>query len=127
MTKINPNQSLEAAAKQYQQDVQKKQQQGKNKFKDLLKNKLPTGDLKVSKHAQEKLKTRGIKFDQQELNRLQEAVAKGKQKGAKESLVLMDNNAYIVSVENETVITAMTKDSMQEDVVTNIDSAIVMK
>lgn len=127
MNEINRNQSLEAAAKQYSQDIQKKKQTSKNKFKELLQDKLQTGDIKVSKHAQEKLRTRGIKFDQQEMDKLQKAVAKGKEKGAKESLVLMDDNAYIVSVENKTVITAMTKDSMQEDVVTNIDSAIMMK
>jgi flagellar operon protein len=127
MSKVHANQPLEAAAQKYKQQTDKKQQAQTGKFKQVLQDKLKSGSLKLSKHAKQKLQSRGINFNQQELAKLNQAVDKGKEKGAKESLVMVNDNAYIVSVENETVITAMTKDSMQEDVVTNIDSAIVMK
>ena len=132
MNEIDSSQPIEAKVQKTRtssQDIQRKKQQGKNQFKELLQDKLKTEskELKVSKHAREKLKARGIQFDQQELNKLKEAVNKGAQKGAKESLVLVDDNAYIVSVENKTVITAMTRDGMNDDVVTDIDSAILME
>ncbi|PRX33670.1 flagellar operon protein [Orenia metallireducens] len=97
-------------------------------FKDLLNNKLENRtDLKLSKHAQKRLQSRSIDFSKDEINKLEAAINKAKSKGAKESLVLINNNAYIVSVNNNTVITAMDKDSMEDNLFTNIDSAIIMK
>lgn len=97
-------------------------------FKDLFNNKVEDRtDLKLSKHAKKRLQARSIDFTKDEINKLETAIDKAKSKGAKESLVLINNNAYIVSVNNNTVITAMDKDSMQENLFTNIDSAIVMK
>ena len=124
MTKIYSNEPLFK-----QQQVNKKKQAQSNKgFKDLLQNKLQSSTkLKFSKHAKSRLQSRKINFTKQEASKLQQAVDKAQTKGAQESLVLINDNAYIVSVKNKTVITAMNKDSMQDDVVTNIDSAIVMK
>ena len=46
-------------------------------------------------------------------------------KGARESLVLMDGLALVVSVANRTVITAVGTDRMTDQIFTNIDSAAV--
>lgn len=105
-------------------------------FGDILKGQLgevgktnptqATSGVKFSAHAIERMRTRGISFDQDMLKRLDEAVDKAALKGAKESLILTDDSALIVSVKNKTVITAVDKAGMKENVFTNIDSTIVL-
>ena len=58
---------------------------------------------------------------------LKDAVNKVEAKGAKESLILMDQMALVVSVKNRTVITAVDSNSMKDNVFTNIDSAVIVK
>jgi len=41
-------------------------------------------------------------------------------------LILVDDNAYIVSVDNKTVITAMPKETTYDKVFTEIDSVAIM-
>ncbi|WP_027338695.1 TIGR02530 family flagellar biosynthesis protein [Halonatronum saccharophilum] len=97
-------------------------------FEETLKEKMKDKDtLKFSKHASKRLESRDIDFKEDDLKKLEEAVNKAKGKGVKESLVLLNNNAYIVSVKNQTVITAMGKGSMEDNLFTNIDSAIIIK
>jgi flagellar operon protein len=52
---------------------------------------------------------------------------KAEQKGAKQSLFMLDNVAMVVSIKNRTVITAVDGDSMRENVFTNIDSAAIIR
>ncbi len=40
---------------------------------------------------------------------------------------MVNNTAYIVSIENNKVITAVDEESMEDNVFTNIDSAVFMK
>jgi len=85
------------------------------------------GGVKFSQHAQQRLQQRNIQLGQDEITRLGQAVDKAAQKGSRESLVLMDNQlAFVVSVKNRTVITAMVGDNMKENVFTNIDSAVIV-
>lgn len=84
------------------------------------------GGLKFSNHAIERMQSRGIRFNPEDLNRINEAVKKAAAKGSKDSLILMDNSALIVSVKNNTVVTVMDKAALKENVFTNIDSTIVM-
>ena len=58
---------------------------------------------------------------------LKDAVNKAEAKGAKESLILMDQLALVVSVKNRTVITAVDGASLKDNVFTNIDSAVIVK
>jgi flagellar operon protein len=57
--------------------------------------------------------------------RLKTAMDKAQEKGAKETLMVFDNFSLIVSVKNKTVITAMDKEGMKDNVFTNIDSAVI--
>jgi flagellar operon protein len=66
-------------------------------------------------------------FSNEDLALLNQAVDRAESKGAKESLVLMDQLALIVSIKNRTVITAVDGESMKENVFTNIDSAVIAK
>lgn len=82
--------------------------------------------LKFSNHAIERMSSRGISYSPEDLTRLSEAVQKAAAKGSKDTLVLMDSSALIVSVKNNTVVTVMDKNALKENVFTNIDSTIVM-
>lgn len=94
-------------------------------FNKILEQEL--SGVKFSQHAIQRLQTRNIKLNQNEMAKLNNAVEKAAQKGAKESLVLMNNDlALIVSVKNKTVITAMDGASIKDNVFTNIDSAVIV-
>lgn len=82
--------------------------------------------IKFSNHAVERMRTRGIAFSPEDISRLSEAVGKAAAKGSKDSLILMNDSALIVSVKNNTVVTVMDKTALKENVFTNIDSTIVM-
>lgn len=79
--------------------------------------------IKFSRHASERLQTRQIAMSNEQRERLQTAAEQAREKGMKESLVMVDNLAFIVNVRNNTVITAV-KDTEQA-VFTNIDGAII--
>ncbi|WP_425060863.1 hypothetical protein SCACP_16170 [Sporomusa carbonis] len=94
-------------------------------FEQLLQQEI--AGVKFSQHALQRLNSRQIKLDSNQLNQLSQAVNKAAQKGAKESLILMNNNlAFVVSVKNKTVITAMDGASIKDNVFTNIDSAVIV-
>jgi flagellar operon protein len=82
--------------------------------------------LKVSGHAQTRLQSRNIDLGQSEWNRVLEGVDRAAAKGAKESLVMVDDVALVVSVRNRTVITAVDKGQLKDNVFTNIDSAVIV-
>lgn len=94
-------------------------------FKDVLAEIAKAGGLKFSKHALDRISSRGVTLDQSSLERLTNAVEVADSKGASESLVLMDELALIVSVKNRTVITAMPSAETVGNVFTAIDSAVV--
>lgn len=83
-------------------------------------------DLKFSKHAANRLADRKIELTDKQLERLSEGTAKASEKGIKESLVLMDELAFIVNIPNHTVITAMSQTETDENVYTNIDGAVII-
>ena len=83
-------------------------------------------ELKFSRHATERISDRNIEMTPQTMAKLNEAVDKAEAKGSRESLILMQDAAFVVSVKNRTVITAVDKDGLNQNVFTNIDSAIVM-
>ncbi|MEJ5251831.1 MAG: TIGR02530 family flagellar biosynthesis protein [Armatimonadota bacterium] len=82
--------------------------------------------VRFSAHAQARLQSRHIQLDAEAMRRVENAVDKVAEKGSRESLLLMDDVALIVSVRNRTVITAIDKENLKENVFTNIDSAVVL-
>jgi flagellar operon protein len=81
--------------------------------------------LQFSKHALDRVQRRGIQLDGAMLQRLNEGVTRAAGKGSRDSLVLVDGTAFVVSVSNHTVITAVGSEHMKENVFTNIDSAVI--
>ncbi|MBJ6751776.1 TIGR02530 family flagellar biosynthesis protein [Geomonas anaerohicana] len=93
-------------------------------FAQVLDQKLPGQPVKLSQHAQERLKSRGITLSDADMKQLEGAVDSVAQKGGRESLILMGDAALVVSVKNRTVVTAMDRQGMKGNVFTNIDSAV---
>ena len=92
-------------------------------FQEILEGKIGS-EIKISAHAQKRMAERGINLSPRELKGIREAVTKAQTKGCRDSLVVLDRVALVVSVENQTVITAVDAESMKENVFTNIDSAV---
>jgi flagellar operon protein len=81
--------------------------------------------LQFSKHAIDRIQRRGIALDASTLQRLNEGVTRAAGKGSRDSLVFVDGTAFVVSVNNHTVITAVGSEHMKQNVFTNIDSAVI--
>ena len=81
--------------------------------------------LRFSRHALARVQRRGIELDPATLGRLSEGVGRAAGKGSRDSLVLVDGTAFVVSVSNRTVITAVGAEQMKDNVFTNIDSAVI--
>lgn len=96
-----------------------------NSFQKILQQKATEG-LKFSKHAGERLEERNITLSNEQMKRLEEATVRADEKGIKESLMLMDNMAFIVNVKNSTVITAMDQTDNKDNIFTNIDGAVIV-
>ena len=102
----------------------------KGLFEQILKEKREVvsdaPELKFSKHAGIRLEQRNISLSEAQLKRLSEGTRKADEKGIKESLMIMDDMAFIVNVKNNTVITAMDQTENSENVFTNIDGAVIV-
>ena len=83
-------------------------------------------DVNVSTHAMKRLQERNIELDGNEYMKLKEAVSKLRAKGGHDSLVITNKAAYVVDVDKNTVVTAVDKNNMNENVFTKIDSTIFM-
>jgi len=105
---------------------QKPEQAGQVPFKQILEGQVAAAGLKFSAHAQQRLAYRNIQLTPAELSKISGAVDRAAQKGAKDSLIMMDKLALVVSIKNKTVITAVDESSMKEHVFTNIDSAVIV-
>lgn len=95
-------------------------------FQEILQRHQKTGEVKFSKHAAGRLADRNIELTEEQMERLKEGTVKAEQKGIKESLVIVDQLAFIVNIPNNTVITAMNQQDAAENVFTNIDGAVIM-
>lgn len=82
--------------------------------------------VRFSKHADARLRQRDIQLSDEQMTRLNEGTQKAGLKGIKESLVILDNLAFIVNTENRTVVTAMDSTNNDENIYTNIDGAVII-
>ena len=105
--------------------TQSKPQAGKS-FAEVLKDQQRDMEVKISAHAQERLRQQNITISPQDISRIGEATRKAEMKGSKESLILLRDLALVVSVNNKTVITAIDKARQKERVFTNIDSTVIL-
>lgn len=92
-------------------------------FQEILQQK---SNVKFSKHAAGRLVDRNISLTEEQLERLNDGARKAEEKGIKDSLVIVDELAFIVNVPNNTVVTAMDSTETAENVFTNINGAVIM-
>lgn len=94
-------------------------------FKEILKEQEQgkVSELKFSKHANERLASRNIALSKEQIERLESGASKAREKGINESLVLVDDVAFIVNVKNNVVVTAV--NDTEDSVFTNIDGAVI--
>lgn len=97
-------------------------------FQDVLQQKAlrETGSLKFSKHAMGRLADRNIELSDTQLERLESGTKKAGQKGIRDSLVIVDQLAFIVNIPNQTVVTAMDSTDTDENIFTNINGAVII-
>ncbi len=105
--------------------------EGTLSFEEILKSKQEgtepkTAELKFSKHADSRLAERNISLSENQMQRLYDGTEKAKAKGIKESLVMVDDYAFIVNIKNNIVVTAMNREESNDTVITNIDGAVII-
>jgi flagellar operon protein len=93
-------------------------------FADVLRTQ-PGQPVRFSSHALQRVERRGIDVGPATLARLQDGVDRAAGKGARASVVFVDATAFVVAVPNRTVITAVDREHMKQQVFTNIDSAVI--
>ena len=114
--RLNANKGTAAAVKQ----------SAGTPFSEILREKqaAETGELRFSKHANERMATRNIDLTDEQFKRLENGAMLAGKKGILESLVMVDNLAFIVNIKNNTVVTAV--NDGEEKVFTNIDGAVIV-
>ena len=95
-------------------------------FAQVLEQIVQNQEVKFSKHALQRLEDRNIQLNTQEIIKINDALNKASQKGIKETLILMDNKAFVANVKNKTIITAATEGQLKESIFTNIDGAVII-
>lgn len=135
--KVNNSQflSIEQLQNQYlnkqPQKVDTKVPQGAS-FEEILykqqqlKETQETAPIRFSKHASNRLSDRNIELSSEQMERLGDGMKKAGEKGIKESLVLLDELAFIVNTKNNMVITAMDQTETKNNIFTNIDGAVII-
>ncbi|MFQ6604287.1 MAG: TIGR02530 family flagellar biosynthesis protein [Fidelibacterota bacterium] len=96
-------------------------------FRDVLHQQIKDKqNLTFSAHAMKRLDQRHINLTPQNMERLQEGLQMVERKGSQSSLLFMDGTAFVLSVTNKTIITALSPEATREHVFTNIDSVAVV-
>lgn len=100
--------------------TESKQNTRSKSFEEVLES------VKFSKHAVERIVSRDIKLSDTDYARLEKGLGLAKQKGIRQTLIMMDNKVFIASVKNNTIITASAEENLKENVFTNIDGAVIV-
>lgn len=95
-------------------------------FNKVLDSYLSKNEIKISAHAADRMKERNIKLNENDLNNIKTAMDSIRSKGGRDALILYKDVAYITSIRNSTIITAVDSKSLKENVFTNIDSALII-
>lgn len=122
-------QSIEQVQEQYLNKQSTRQTASLNEqglsFEEVLEQ-AKAKDLNFSKHAATRLSDRNLELTPNQLERLSDGTKKAGAKGIKESLVLVDEMAFIVNTNSNTVITAFAQSESSENIITNIDGTVII-
>jgi len=98
---------------------------GATNFVDLFQKAVEVTEpsqFRISAHAQKRLTERNINMNPALESSLNKAFSELESKGARDSLVMTREGAFVVNVPSRTLVTAMGIDEMRNGLVTNIDS-----
>ncbi len=96
-------------------------------FSDIFQEKLNEEQgIRFSAHALQRIEERNLMPSLQSLERLNHGVQQVQEKGGRSSLILVDDTAFVVSVKNKTVVTAIDRQNAGDQVFTNIDSVAIV-
>lgn len=96
-------------------------------FKEILETaKKKSNEIKFSKHALERMDSRNVKLNLDEVKKIETAFKTAEEKGVKDALILLGNKGFIASIKNKTIITALTDEECKENIITNIDGAVIL-
>ena len=95
-------------------------------FHELLSNELKDTQLKISKHAHERLNQRQIILSDDDWSSIEKRIGEARRMGVNDSLVLVSEAALIINAKNNTVITAMDREEAKAQIFTNINGTIIM-
>lgn len=123
MGRIDPRYYHNLNIKNDSPKLKTKENQVTKQFKEVLKEK---NELKFSAHAKKRMEFRKIDLNDNKLQRLKEGIDKLDKKGCKESVIMIDQVAYLVSIKNNTVVTVVDNESIKENIFTNIDSMAII-
>lgn len=97
-------------------------------FKEILNNSIQEKNaIKISNHAQQRLQQRNIVLNEKDMGILKDAMEKAEMKGARESVMFYKEIALVTSISNRTIITAVDSKGNEENIFTNIDSAVIVQ
>jgi len=100
---------------------------GETSFKQMFSEEMAHDrNVTFSRHAQERLYSRGLELSEKNLDDLAGAIDRAQTKGSKETLVLTDDAAFVVAPQNRTVVTVFDRENLRDGVVTSIDSAVIL-
>jgi len=96
-------------------------------FQELLHSELQTvSSLKLSKHAEQRMSERGISINEKTWQQIEGKLSEAREKGIKDSLVLLEQAALVVNAKTNTVITAMNREEASSHIFTNINGTILI-
>lgn len=96
-------------------------------FDRVLKQQINKKDtFVVSGHAAERLQSRNINLNEEDMKTINEGINKAEEKGCVNSVILYKNAALVTSIKNRTVITVMDKDNSKDNIFTNVDSVVLL-
>jgi flagellar operon protein len=93
-------------------------------FKEVLDS--ASQGIKFSKHAIERLKMRNVQLNRNQLERIESGIEKAEKKGVKDTLLLMDDIAFIANTKSKTIITTVQRENLKDNIFTNIDGAVIL-
>ncbi len=126
LSKQKNTKNIEKKSTAFEDILQKQIKRDSFKNRDFNIEKSNAKDIKISKHAQRRLDSRNIDLTSNDMISLSNAMDKAKDKGAKESLLIYKNIAFVSHIPSKTLITTMEIDG-EENIFTNIDSAVFVK
>ena len=103
-------------------------EQGEETFAEALKQKIEEKQgVEFSKHAMQRISERNIDITENgTLDRLNKGVEIAADKGSQDALILVGDNAFVVSVRNNKVITTIAQEELKGNIFTNIDSTVII-